>query len=235
MLINPRDMEVPAALRIAWECLERYVEYLAGKMDWTLEDLDNYDATPLRRIPRKPIPEINVGPGCFVLYTTINFYVGEYCVVTVTMQGYYTPGNRNVWHFDQGLIHPTKTGEARVMEIMMGGAQDLSEPCAPAILEQFMTPRRPVFTGQILVPSTLAPGMRIGVQTIANSQTHRTELTIAEIDLDEGWISFEEWREGVGWMGEGKEGVPQEYTFADLGLAPYHDGSWHTSHHCYGL
>ncbi len=91
---------------------------------------------------------------------------------------------------------------------------------------------RPVFQDQILDPAELSPGMRIGVQTVADGRIHQATLTVAEINHAEEWVAFVEWKIPKWYEGEGN---PQPYAFGDLGLAAYEDGRWHRVHYCFTI
>lgn len=101
----------------------------------------------------------------------------------------------------------------------------------PDPFASFKVEERPTFPGQILDPAELSPGMRIGVQTVADGKTCRATLTVAEISTEEGWVTFDEWTVPTFHNGVGKE--PQPYSLSDLGLTPYSDGRWHRVHHCF--
>ena len=94
----------------------------------------------------------------------------------------------------------------------------------------YKTDERPTFPNQILDPSTLSAGMKIGFLFICDGKSRRDELTIKEINHEEGWLSFEDWYGTVKGIGK----VHTQMSFADLGLAPYPE-QWHTTHHCFTL
>lgn len=226
-----RKKTEPALLVKAWRDLYSLTAEWRGegriKTDW---DPRAVDLCRMTEQVETPFVADGTKQNSQLLSRTVCFYKDGVCLATMTYSGVQAHKKKNVWLVNFAVVYTMSTGALPVLYLP---PEDFKPYEVLGCLRSFMVVERPTFPDQILDPAGLRPGMKIGVQTIANTMKRRTTLTIAEIHFVENWISFEEWREGVGWQGEDNQGVPQRYTFGDLGLAAYSDGSWHKVHHCY--